>query len=492
MGMKKEDEVFKMESKKRLFPDMDPWKPENTELNARLYVEKLLEKNSPGNSFMENNNVQNDKVPSGYTYLGQFIGHEISFQPRTLSAFFKSDESSQNLRTPKLDLDSIYGKGPVSDLLLYDQSLNFGRTHFYVDKELQINYGDKVFRLYDLPRKSHNENLNVAIVPDSRNDENLLIAQLHLAFLLFHNKIVESKCLKFNKIVRHVNEYTSMLNDRKKNRQLDKNEQNSLLHENRNVSVRDDTISEMTKELSLEFNSLEEKNNLYKLVEFEFSSSINYFLRKLSIWKNKPENNIEPSQAELVDQAIEYVDNNDFSQLQKHLKKNEQDFRLVFQKVLDARTIRRIFKTSNDLEKSKNRFIRSLSSFEVKIRRIQMQFYERAFYETKKIVTWHFHWIVLFDFLKKVVSPSLVHEILGFEIYEKPEKDHKTNRKVFFWHESPYIPLEFSVGAFRFGHSMVRDSYMMNKYTSQKGIFEMKRMNKTPKHFIDWRFFLRK
>ena len=38
----------------------------------------------------------------------------------------------------------------------------------------------------DLPRAPH----GFALIGDHRNDENLIVAQLHLAFLKFHNKVV--------------------------------------------------------------------------------------------------------------------------------------------------------------------------------------------------------------------------------------------------------------------------------------------------------------
>ena len=83
--------------------------------------------------------------------------------------------SSSNGRTPSLDLDSVYGAGPVASPQLYDPS----------DRaKLRIESGG-VFE--DLPRDASSS----AIIADPRNDENLMIAGLQCAFILFHNNTVD-------------------------------------------------------------------------------------------------------------------------------------------------------------------------------------------------------------------------------------------------------------------------------------------------------------
>jgi heme peroxidase len=85
--------------------------------------------------------------------------------------------TSPNARTPSLDLDSVYGQGPVASPQLYDPS----------DRaKLQIGFGG-LFE--DLPRLD--DGTNTAVIPDPRNDENLMIGGLHCAFVRFHNNAVE-------------------------------------------------------------------------------------------------------------------------------------------------------------------------------------------------------------------------------------------------------------------------------------------------------------
>src|SRR5689334_418521 len=55
---------------------------------------------------------ENPYVPAGYTYFGQFVDHDLTFD--TISNF--NDPSSaaraSDERTPRFDLDNVYGRGP--------------------------------------------------------------------------------------------------------------------------------------------------------------------------------------------------------------------------------------------------------------------------------------------------------------------------------------------------------------------------------------------
>ncbi|HZJ43172.1 MAG TPA: heme peroxidase family protein [Pyrinomonadaceae bacterium] len=127
---------------------------------------------------------EDSNIPSGYTYLGQFIAHEVTFDKTTNLQAIESDP--QSWRSPQLDLDSLYGNIEDSNdrEALYDKQnsgrLKVGVTH----PQPRLN---KVFDC-DLPR----DNAGKALVGDPRNDENIAIAQMHLAFIKFHNKVVES------------------------------------------------------------------------------------------------------------------------------------------------------------------------------------------------------------------------------------------------------------------------------------------------------------
>jgi hypothetical protein len=52
-------------------------------------------------------------VPAGYTYLGQFIDHDLTFDKSDLGGNVAPVDLLQG-RSPALDLDSLYGKGPAN------------------------------------------------------------------------------------------------------------------------------------------------------------------------------------------------------------------------------------------------------------------------------------------------------------------------------------------------------------------------------------------
>ncbi len=129
----------------------------------------------------------NANVPAGYTYLGQFIDHDITFDTTTISERIVDRPAIENFRTPKLELDSVYGIGPAGSPHLYARD-GFDR---FIIGECVPGSGAGDPRMTkplpnDLPRNAH----GTALIGDPRNDENLLVAQLHLAFLKFHNKLV--------------------------------------------------------------------------------------------------------------------------------------------------------------------------------------------------------------------------------------------------------------------------------------------------------------
>jgi hypothetical protein len=103
-------------------------------------------------------------IPAGITYLGQFINHDISFDPTPAGTTF---------RTPALNLDSLYGAGTIASASLYGP-----------DGRIVLGYQG-----YDL-RRTRVHGLQRGLMANARNDENLLVAQMHVAFARFHNIVV--------------------------------------------------------------------------------------------------------------------------------------------------------------------------------------------------------------------------------------------------------------------------------------------------------------
>lgn len=171
------------------------------------------------------------------TYWGQFLDHELTARTDretvisriedpvpTLSAT-EIEAQLKNARTPRFDLDSVYGGLPIgAGVTAEAATVISGMRHPNIPSKMRIgtaaNIGplpDNLDPHRDLPRFGQVEQrvrdafLSIAqqqmspekfaeleanlpkraIIGDMRNDENLIVAQFHLSFLRFHNRVVD-------------------------------------------------------------------------------------------------------------------------------------------------------------------------------------------------------------------------------------------------------------------------------------------------------------
>ncbi|MEM9999592.1 MAG: heme peroxidase family protein [Pseudomonadota bacterium] len=214
-------------------------------------------------------------IPAGFTYLGQFVDHDITLDTTPLSKVINDPLAIENFRTPALDLDSLYARGPGDTNYLFDRN---------DPEKFLIGVTQPVGSLRAMPNDLPRNPQGLAIIGDHRNDENLLVAQTHLAFLKFHNAVID------------------------------------------------------------------------------------------------------------------------------HLRSK-------------APTL-----TGDAL-----------------------------FVEARRIVTWHYQWIVLFDFIERLTEPGLVRRIKN------------EGRKIYRFKKRPYMPIEFATAVYRLGHSMVRERYSHNAHFADTG-----------------------
>ncbi len=138
----------------------------------------------------QTNNPNSPVISAGMTFLGQFIDHDITFDPTSSLERQADPEFIANFRTPGLGLDNVYGSGPGVSPYLYDQSDGQGI------KALLEPIGSKGMKnadKYDVPRNTQ----NTALIGDPRNDENLIVNQIQVLFLRFHNVMVDALRIKY-------------------------------------------------------------------------------------------------------------------------------------------------------------------------------------------------------------------------------------------------------------------------------------------------------
>jgi hypothetical protein len=127
---------------------------------------------------------ENQGIPAAYTYLGQFTDHDLTFDP--VSQLRETLTGAQlraltDFRTPRFDLDNLYGRGPD------DQPYMYGKDGILMLPGEPMSGGISDPGAVQLPRGPNGR----ALIGDPRNDENRIVAQLHAIFLRFHNRVVQ-------------------------------------------------------------------------------------------------------------------------------------------------------------------------------------------------------------------------------------------------------------------------------------------------------------
>jgi Animal haem peroxidase len=121
-------------------------------------------------------------IPALYTYLGQFIDHDITFDPASSLQKANDPDALVDFRTPAFDLDNVYGRGPDDQPYMYQQADN---RLFQIGK--QKLSGGKDQNAFDLNRGENGR----ALIGDPRNDENTIVSQFQGLLLRFHNRFVQ-------------------------------------------------------------------------------------------------------------------------------------------------------------------------------------------------------------------------------------------------------------------------------------------------------------
>jgi len=197
LGLVSEDEILFSTPFDYMFPDAARSKlcllpqSEATVAGLRALADLM---GDPGDPTTPHTEFDSD-IPAIYTYFGQFIDHDITARTDrdTIISQIGANElpfplppdevvaGLTNGRRPQLDLDSVFGEGPglapnatTQSNVLYENDFSLKR---FVDSGANRR---------DLNRSENRG----AIIPDMRNDENLVVSQLQFAFVEFYNKVL--------------------------------------------------------------------------------------------------------------------------------------------------------------------------------------------------------------------------------------------------------------------------------------------------------------
>lgn len=132
---------------------------------------------------------ENLYVPAGYTYFGQFIDHDLTLDTtstlivnKELKDPNKAANDPTNIRSPRFDLDCVYGNGPDDQPYLYEQGDGDSLSG-------KVFAGaSMIIAAHDLARSPNGR----ALIGDKRNDENSIVNQIQQAFIKFHNQVVRT------------------------------------------------------------------------------------------------------------------------------------------------------------------------------------------------------------------------------------------------------------------------------------------------------------
>ena len=289
---------------------------------------------------------ENASLPAGYTYLGQFITHDMTFDPASHGQRSGDPDRINNFRSPYIDLDSVYGGGPRVQPELYDAH---GRSPFHFRIGNSCPLGARNRAVDDLPR------LQVRLC-------NVITGNW------FHAANGEIERADKSQLTRWLGRTWARVHGmsavRNEDGDLVEAAANSIWHAGQNPVIGDPRNDE------------------------------NIILSQLHLALLKFHNH-----------------------------------------VLDHVTRDRNSGPS-----------------------------AKCFAEARRIVTWHYQWVVLHDLLPRLVGSELVEELLQRARAGKSLRHYR-------WRTSPFMPVEFAAAAFRFGHTLVRDSYRLNQQLRDIPVF---------------------
>ena len=151
----------------RLFPELPSFSADDAFLYALGRAGGLCDCGSG-----EDDEASLGSEAAGWPFFGQFIAHDITADRSALQAHVDPSRL-KNARSPKLNLECLYGDGPVGHPFLFQRADGAKLLTSADGRDVQRNVE------------------GTAVIGDPRNDSHVLVSQMHLAFIRAHNAFVD-------------------------------------------------------------------------------------------------------------------------------------------------------------------------------------------------------------------------------------------------------------------------------------------------------------
>jgi Animal haem peroxidase len=132
--------------------------------------EDLLHRIGAAGGFCDGGDCEEDaRVEAGWPIFGQYVAHDLTADRSPLRTHADID-SLRNMRSPRANLEALYGGGPGGSPYMYR-----------LDDPAKLLEADG-----DLPRNQE----GIALIGDPRNDVHSFMNQMQVAFIRAHNRLV--------------------------------------------------------------------------------------------------------------------------------------------------------------------------------------------------------------------------------------------------------------------------------------------------------------
>jgi len=153
----------------RLFPDLPAFEAEEAFLFALGRAGGLCDCRDA-----DDDDASLGSDAAGWPFFGQFVAHDITADRSAIKAGVGVKPLHlHNARSPQLNLECLYGDGPVGHPYLFQRE----------DPAKLLTSSDG----FDVLRNVE----GTAVIGDPRNDSHVLMSQMHLAFVRAHNRCVD-------------------------------------------------------------------------------------------------------------------------------------------------------------------------------------------------------------------------------------------------------------------------------------------------------------